>query len=69
MVYDRPILRYQVRENFEGRLHVLPHLVEPQSYAIVLPENSPRREAINRAILAVLDDPEWENLIRDYLGE
>lgn len=69
VVYDAPILRYQVRQFYDDRLSVLPGSFARQDYGIALPSASPRREAINQALLAELSDPAWEDLLFRYLGK
>ena len=69
VVYDAPLLRYQVRQQFGGRLNALPSSFERQDYGIALPQGSPHREAINRVLLESLKDPAWEELLYRYLGK
>jgi len=67
-VYDEPILRYWVMKGFQGELEVLPWVFERQDYALVLPPGSPLREAINLSLLEILRGPEWEEVLRRYIG-
>lgn len=67
-VHDAPILRYQIRREYQGRLGILPDVVDAQSYGIVLPPGSQDREAINQALLHVLSSPEWTALNAKYFG-
>ncbi|MDJ0808438.1 MAG: transporter substrate-binding domain-containing protein [Gammaproteobacteria bacterium] len=69
LVYDAPILRYQVRQAHDDRLSVLPGSFARQDYGIALPSASPYREAINQAILERLYDPAWEEILFNYLGD
>jgi polar amino acid transport system substrate-binding protein len=69
VVYDAPILRYQVQQAYQDRLSVLPGSFERQDYGIALPTGSPRRESINRALLQALHQRNWENSLYRYLGE
>jgi ABC-type amino acid transport substrate-binding protein len=41
----------------------------PQDYAIVLPPDAPRREAVNRALLEVLASDQWTAIQRRYLSD
>jgi polar amino acid transport system substrate-binding protein len=68
-VHDAPILRYQILRDYRGRLAILPDVVEPQFYGIVLPPGSKDREAVNQALLHVLSSPEWATLNAKYLGK
>jgi len=67
-VHDEPILKYQVLKKYQGRLNILPNVFEVQDYAIVLPPNSPDREAINQALLDVTGSPQWRAAREKYFG-
>lgn len=69
VVYDAPILRYEVLENFGGELFVLPGTFDEQDYAFALPEGSELRERLNQAVLRRVASPEWAESLRRYLGE
>ena len=69
VVYDAAILRYQVRQNYEQRLSVLPGSFVRQDYGIALASNSRLREQINLALLQALQSPDWESLVYKYLGK
>ena len=69
VLYDAPILRYRVREEYAERLDVLPGSFERQDYGIALTSGSPHRELINRALLASLQEPAWGELLYRYLGK
>ena len=68
VVYDAPIMRYQVRYKYAGRLSVLPGSFARQDYGIALPTASPYRETINQALLEELNTQTWEDLMFSYLG-
>ncbi len=68
VVYDAPILRYLTRHGGGGDVTVLPRTFDPQRYAFALPEASPLREPINRALLAELDTDEWREIVAHYVG-
>ena len=68
VVYDAPILRYRVQQDFAGRLRVLPGSFERQSYGIALAAGSGYRESINRILLQRLRKPSWEDTLYRYLG-
>jgi ABC-type amino acid transport substrate-binding protein len=69
VVYDAPILRYQVRQRYSDQLSVLPGSFARQDYGIALPTDTPRREALNQALLESLQAPAWEELLYRYLGK
>lgn len=68
-VYDRPLLRYSVKNNFPNKLTVINAVFEPQNYAFALPSGSPYREEVNRAILKFTSQDRWNELLIKYLGE
>lgn len=68
VVYDAPIMRYQVRNKYADRLSVLPGSFARQDYGIALPTASPYRETINQALLEELNTQTWEDLMFSYLG-
>lgn len=66
-VHDQPLLKYmaaQAEQNFV----VLPEIFDPQSYAIVVAQDSPLREAINVALLEILTSDDWIAIKKSYLG-
>ena len=68
-VYDRPLLRYLVRRDTDSALEMVPLEFGRQDYGIALPEGSPLREDLNRALLRHLGSDEWSGLLARYLGE
>ena len=68
VVYDAPLLRYRVHQGYVNTLDVLARTFERQDYAFALPQGSPLREPINRAILAYLSTDQWLMLRNRYLG-
>lgn len=68
VVYDAPMLRYQVIRDFPA-IRVLDATFERQQYALAMPSDSPLREAVNRAVLGVTGRTSWEDRLTDYLGE
>lgn len=68
VVYDAPILKYRVRENHAETVNVLPITFERQGYGIALPAGSKHREAMNRAMLGILNTSKWDKLLNKYLG-
>ncbi|TWT77242.1 Cyclic nucleotide-gated potassium channel [Posidoniimonas polymericola] len=69
VVYDAPILRYQVAQQSGGGLAALPVIFAPQEYAFPLPNESKLREPINRTLLRVTGQPAWRQSLEKYLGE
>lgn len=69
VVYDAPILQYLARQNYHGRIAVLPRTFIRQDYAIALPQGSPLREKLNLALEREVRSPRWQELIARYLGQ
>jgi ABC-type amino acid transport substrate-binding protein len=68
VVYDAPVLRFESSQWEPGEISVLPGVFERQDYAIAMSQESPLREAVNRALLDRIYGSEWQNITRRYLG-
>jgi ABC-type amino acid transport substrate-binding protein len=68
VVYDAPVLQYLAKSELGGTVTVLPRIFDPQSYGFALPEGSPLREELNRALLTALTSERWTQLVERYLG-
>ena len=69
LVYDAPMLRYYIHQDYPGSLHVLPKRLLRQDYGIALTSNSPLREQINIVLLQKIRENAWQDKIIQYLGE
>ena len=69
VVYDAPVLRYQIAADHATSLTVLPLEFRSEYYALALPQGSPLVEPINRALLEFTASPGWDTIRRRYLGE
>jgi len=69
MVYDEPLLRYLVNLEHPDRVEIVPGTFQRQDYAIALPSGSPAREDINRALVKIIQEPSWQDVLYRYLGE
>jgi len=68
LVYDVPILRYLIQNEFKGGLDVLPHTFNREDYGIALSKSSSLREQINRVLLEKIQGREWQDILHQYLG-
>lgn len=68
VVYDAPVLQYYANTEGKGRVSVVGSLFERQDYGIALPTNSPNREQIDRALLAIFEDGFYDDLYRKWFG-
>jgi ABC-type amino acid transport substrate-binding protein len=68
-VYDAPILRYLVNQEYKGSLEVLPKIFMRQDYGFALPAGSRLREAVNRILLEKIQEETWRETLSTYLGQ
>lgn len=68
VVYDEPLLRYLTLNAFQD-LQVLPITFHRQNYGIAFPNASWLREPVNWVLLKELQEPAWDQLIKQYMGK
>lgn len=68
VVYDAPMLLYYVKNNPDKGLDVVGEAFEKQSYGIGVPQGSPYRKEISRAILALREQGFFDELENRYFG-
>lgn len=68
VVYDEPLLRWNIRRHFRGQLKVLPLLLERQDYAFALPTGSRLREPIDTSLLQRINAPDWPQRLDKAFG-
>ena len=68
VVYDAPVLRHTVLQDYADTLFVLPASFERQNYAFALPHESELRERINQVVLRVTSQPDWQETLTRYFG-
>ena len=68
IVYDAPMLQYFAKNNADKGVGVVGELFEKQSYGIGVPQNSPYRKQITRAILALREQGFFDELENKYFG-
>lgn len=66
-VHDVPVLAWEIGK-ISG-VALAPLRFAPQDYAIVLRQDAPMRERVNRALLDVLASDQWIAIQRRYLGD
>ncbi|MEH8021457.1 transporter substrate-binding domain-containing protein [Rheinheimera metallidurans] len=66
VIYDEPLLRWTINQQFSGKLQVLPLTLARQDYVFVLPNNSPLREKINASLLNRINAPNWPQRVASY---
>jgi ABC-type amino acid transport substrate-binding protein len=60
-------LKYQVKNEFQAKVRVLPGVFDEYFVGIALQEKSPLRKPINKALLAFMKTPEWVELQKRYI--
>ena len=66
LVYDEPILRYELlRGDFDG-LHVLPASFNIQYYAFAVPRGSALADSLNPPLLEHIRDLRWKTMLEQY---
>lgn len=68
VVYDRPVLRFMIKEDYPGQVRILPVDLEEQDYAIMVPEGSSYLEELNQALLGAIEAGVLDNIVNRYLG-
>jgi len=67
-VYDRPLLYWLAKKEYQDSVQVLDTTFDQQGYAIALPNNSTLRMPINRALLTIIETQSWQDSTANYLG-
>ena len=68
LIFEKAILGYMVKEYGWRDVLILPHTLAVNDYAIALPTDSPIKEAVNRALLKIVQGPGWKDVVQRYFG-
>ncbi len=68
IVYEAPILQYQIKNRPDAGLQVLDGTFDNHGYALALKQGSALREAVNLALLQYIASDDWSNVLAKYLG-
>ena len=68
VVYDRPLLAWFVKQDFQSSIQLLDTIFDFQNYAFAVPLNSPLRKSIGVAVLDATESPWWGQTIFRYTG-
>lgn len=63
-----PVLLYQVSQNPDKNYTVPGGAFHSEDYGIALPENSPLRERLNRALLRLHENGTYEQIYNKWYG-
>jgi ABC-type amino acid transport substrate-binding protein len=67
IVYEAPILQYQIKNRPDGGMLVLDGTFDNHGYALALKQGSPLREAVNLALLQFTASEDWTAVLGKYL--
>jgi ABC-type amino acid transport substrate-binding protein len=67
-VYDELVLKHLIKTDFPGRAYVLAGTFDHYFVIMGMPDGSPLREPINRALLQIMERSEWDRLVERYIG-
>jgi polar amino acid transport system substrate-binding protein len=67
IVYEAPILQYQIKSKPDAGLLVLDGTFDNHGYALALKQGSPYREAVNLALLQFTASEDWTAVLAKYL--
>ncbi len=62
VVFDAPVLLFYAANEGKGKVQVVGSILREESYGIVLPNNSPYRKPINRALLNLRENGTYQSL-------
>jgi polar amino acid transport system substrate-binding protein len=68
VVYDAPVLHYLASTRGNGELQLVGEPFRLEYYGIALPQGSPRKEDIDRALLAIMEDGTYERLLSQWFS-
>ena len=68
MVYAAPVLQYYASHKGSGEVSVVGPIFWNQEYGFALQPNSVYREALNRILLRMMEDGEYQDLHNEWFG-
>jgi len=69
VVFDGPILAYYVHNDGMGNARLLDRVFRSENYGVALPQGSPDREALNRALLGLKESGTYQDLVGKWFGQ
>lgn len=66
IVYDAPVLEYLTSTRGNGRVQIVGDPFRLEYYGIALPQGSPLKEPVDRALLAIMEDGTYERLLAQW---
>ncbi|BCL37974.1 transporter substrate-binding domain-containing protein [Nostoc sp. MS1] len=68
VVFDAPVLLFYAANQGQGKVEVVGSVFREENYGIVLPNNSPYRKSINRALLELKENGTYQVLYDKWFG-
>ena len=68
IVYDAPVLQHHAAREGQGHMKLVGLVFQRQNYGIALPPDSPYREAINLALLELIESGQYQELYDKWFG-
>ncbi len=68
VIFHDPVLKYYVAHSKPGEVKTVGTVFEQQNYGFVLPVNSPHREAVNQALLHLIENGRYDMLYQKWFG-
>jgi polar amino acid transport system substrate-binding protein len=68
-VFQGPIVKYLAKNDFRGRVEVLPGTFDHHYTSMAVPPGSQLREPLNRALLEFMETDRWTRILKQYLGQ
>ena len=66
LVLNEGILKYLVRNEFRGRIQVIPGTFDEYFVSIALQDKSPLRKSVDKALLKFMQTEKWSELMNRY---
>jgi ABC-type amino acid transport substrate-binding protein len=66
-VLNEQVLKHMARKEFPGQVQVLPGVYDDYFVSIALPQDSPLRKPINKALLELMETNAWPELRNRYM--
>ncbi|MDZ8185899.1 MAG: transporter substrate-binding domain-containing protein [Nostoc sp. ChiSLP02] len=68
VVFDAPVLLFYAANEGKNKVQIVGSILREESYAIVLPNNSPYRKPINQALLNLKENGTYQSLYDKWFG-
>lgn len=68
IVHDAPIMQYYVKQDQTGIVRLAGEVFHPDTYSILLPENSTLKERIDQSLIKFKQDGTYKKLRNKYFG-